>query len=200
MQRFQAALEDIEVSGPNQPLSTGEALDQTNAWLKEAQQNGNKIMIVGNGGSAGVASHMAVDFWKNGGVRAMTFNDAPVLTCISNDYSYEEVFEVPIRQFANRGDIAICISSSGNSVNIRRGANAAQEMGCHVITCTGFKADNPLRSLGDLNFYVPSYSYGFVETLHQLIIHVILDNKLYLMDRKDVFYRNEIMEMGEGGE
>ena len=95
-------------------------------------------MIIGNGGSAGVASHMAVDFWKNGGVRAMTFNDAPVLTCVANDYSYEEVFEVPIRQFANPGDIAICISSSGSSINIRRGAKAAKEMGCHVITCSGF--------------------------------------------------------------
>ena len=51
--------------------------------------------------------------------------------------------------------------------------------------------------MGDLNFYVPSFSYGFVETIHQLIIHVILDNKLYLLDQKDVFYRNEVMARGE---
>ncbi|MEM7369284.1 MAG: SIS domain-containing protein [Bacteroidota bacterium] len=194
MQQFQTALEGIEVSDAEQKISTAEALKQTNIWLQEAQKLGKKIMIFGNGGSAGVASHMAVDFWKNGGVRAMTFNDAPVLTCISNDYSYEEVFEVPVRQFAEEGDIAICISSSGSSINIRRGAIAAKELGCRVIGCSGFNSDNPLRKLGDLNFYVPSFSYGFVETLHQLIIHVILDNKLYLLDKKDVFHRNEVME------
>lgn len=188
-------MDEIEVSDSNhQAIAHGEALDRSNDWLHDAQEKGNKIMIFGNGGSAGVASHMAVDFWKNGGVRAMTFNDAPVLTCIANDYSYEEVFEVPVDQFANSGDIAICISSSGNSVNIRRGATAARAKGCHVITCSGFDAHNPLRGMGHLNFYVPSYSYGFVETIHQLIIHVILDNKLYLLDKKDIFHRNEPME------
>ena len=192
-QRFQEAMEGIEASDAEGKMDYTDAMVKVQDLLKVVQENKNKIMIIGNGGSAGVASHMSVDFWKNGNVRAMTFNDAPTLTCVSNDYTYEDVFQIPIRQFAVEGDVVICISSSGGSENIKRGAIAGKECGCHVITCSGFNPENPLRSMGDLNFYVPSYSYGFVETLHQLIIHSFLDAKMYCIDKRDVFMRN--MEM-----
>lgn len=192
--QFQAALTGMEVSNQENPIEYGAALDVARGWMKTAQQTRKKLMIIGNGGSAGVASHMAIDFWKNGGVTAMTFNDGALLTCISNDISYEEVFATPIRQFADEGDIVACISSSGNSMNIRNGAQAAKEAGCHVITLSGFETDNPLRTMGDLNFFVPSHSYGFVETLHQFVLHSILDVKMYLDDNRDVFVKNQ--EMG----
>lgn len=192
--QFQTALTGMEVSDQEHPVEYGAALDVARGWLKTAQKNRKKLMIIGNGGSAGVASHMAIDFWKNGGVTAMTFNDGALLTCISNDISYEEVFATPIRQFADEGDIVACISSSGNSLNIRNGVQAAKEAGCHVITLSGFETDNPLRSMGDLNFFVPSHSYGFVETLHQFVLHSILDVKMYLDDNRDVFVKNQ--EMG----
>lgn len=191
--RFQAALQGIEASEGQEAISYAAALDITRPWLREARQAGRKIMIIGNGGSAGVASHLAIDFWKNGGVRAMAFNDGALLTCVSNDISFEEVFSTPIRQFADPGDIAMCISSSGGSPNIRRGAEAAMAAGCHVITLSGFQPDNPLRGMGHLNFFVPSHSYGFVETLHQYILHSILDVKMYLDDKRDVFFKNSAM-------
>ncbi|MEZ4826137.1 MAG: SIS domain-containing protein [Bacteroidia bacterium] len=191
---FTEALSNIKASDQENEISYDAALDLTMKWLVKAQQAHRKIMIIGNGGSAGVASHLAVDFWKNGGVRAITFNDAPVLTCIANDYSYDEVFSIPIEQFAEKGDIAICISSSGSSVNILKGAQAALQSGATVITCSGFKPDNTLRSLGHLNFYVPSFSYGFVETLHQFIIHSILDVKMFCVDEKDIFHKNQPMK------
>ena len=184
----------IEASTAEGAVPYDQALAMTTEWLVEAQASGRKIMIFGNGGSAGVASHLGVDFWKNGGVRCMTFNDASVLTCISNDYSYADVFAVPVAQFADPGDLVIAISSSGGSENILKGAQAGIDHGCKVITCSGFANDNPLRKLGDANFYVPSYSYGFVETLHQLIIHSILDIKLQLVDHKNVFHRNQPMD------
>lgn len=193
MARFQEALTGTEVWSGKQPVAYGEALDTSREWLKEAHRLGRKLMIIGNGGSAGVASHMAIDFWKNGGVRAMTFNDGALLTCISNDISYDEVFSTPIRQFADEGDIVACISSSGNSVNIRNGALAAAEKGCKIITLSGFQPDNPLRDMGHLNFFVPSHSYGFVETLHQFVLHSILDVKMYLDDKRDVFHKNSPM-------
>lgn len=183
----------MEVSDQEHSIEYGAALDVARSWLKTAKQTRKKLMIIGNGGSAGVASHMAIDFWKNGGVTAMTFNDGALLTCISNDISYEEVFATPIRQFADEGDIVACISSSGNSMNIRNGAQAAKEAGCHVITLSGFETDNPLRTMGDLNFFVPSHSYGFVETLHQFVLHSILDVKMYLDDNRDVFVKNQVM-------
>jgi D-sedoheptulose 7-phosphate isomerase len=192
-QRFQEAMKGIEATDKKKVLPYGTAMEKVQDLLKEVQIGGNKIMIIGNGGSAGVASHLSIDFWKNGNIKAMTFNDASILTCISNDYSFEDVFQVPIRQFAVEGDIVICISSSGESENILRGSIAAREMGCHVITCSGFSPDNALRKTGDLNFFVPAYSYGFVETLHQLIIHSFLDAKMYCADKRDVFMKNREM-------
>ncbi|MEK6616901.1 MAG: SIS domain-containing protein [Bacteroidota bacterium] len=158
--------------------------------VKKVQLANKKIMMVGNGGSAGIASHQAVDYWKNGGVRAIAFNDSSLLTCISNDFSYAEVFSKPIEMFAEKGDLAFCISSSGGSKNIMNAAGQAKKSGCGVITFSGFRSDNPLRKIGDLNFYLPSHSYGYVEILHLFILHNILDAKLYCSDKTDVFNAN----------
>lgn len=134
----------------------------------------HKIMFIGNGGSAAIASHMAVDFWKNGDVKALSFNDGPQLTCLGNDYGYQYVFEKPITVFADPGDILVAISSSGRSENILLGVEAARAKGCFIITLSGFDRDNPLSSMGDLNFYVPSTSYGTVEVIHHSICHCVL--------------------------
>lgn len=136
---------------------------------------GRKIIFIGNGGSAAIAEHSAIDYWKNGGIRAISFNDGPLLTCIGNDYGYEMVFEKPLRMFADADDVLVAISSSGKSPNILNAAKAAIEMGCNVITLSGFSSDNPLRELGDMNFYLPSDHYGLVELGHQIILHTILD-------------------------
>lgn len=136
---------------------------------------GQKLMFIGNGASAAISSHMATDYWKNGGIRAVAFNDSSLLTCVSNDYGYKHVFEKPIEMFADAGDILFAISSSGNSENIIRGVKAARVAKCQVVTFSGFKNDNPLRTMGDYNFYVPSLSYGSVEIIHQSICHCICD-------------------------
>lgn len=136
----------------------------------------HKVMFIGNGGSAAISSHMSVDFWKNGGMRSVAFNDSSLLTCIGNDYGYKHIFEKPIEMFADQGDVLIAISSSGRSENILLGVGAARKKGCGVITLSGFDGDNPLSSMGDVNFYVPSKAYGPVEVLHHSICHCILDN------------------------
>jgi D-sedoheptulose 7-phosphate isomerase len=146
--------------------------------IKKAQAAGKKIIFIGNGGSASIASHMAIDFWKNGRIKAVCFNDPAQLTCLSNDYGYAYVFEKPIEFFAEPEDMVIAISSSGKSENILRGVKAAKAKRCNVITMSGFSKDNPLRKLGHLNFYVPSDSYGFVEVVHGAICHSVLDTIL----------------------
>ncbi len=108
-------------------------------------------------------------------MRAIAFNDAALLTCVSNDIGYKHVFEKSIEMFADKGDVLIAISSSGKSENILRGAAAAKKKGCKIITLSGFKIGNPLRKSGNLNFYVPSYVYGYVEILHHSICHCILE-------------------------
>ncbi len=134
-----------------------------------------KVIFIGNGASAAIASHMAADYSKNGKIPAITFNDSALLTCVSNDCGYQNVFKKPIELFAEQGDVLIAISSSGKSENIINGAEAAKSKGCKVITLSGFSADNPLSKLGDINFYVPSDKYSHVEIIHHSICHYMLD-------------------------
>jgi D-sedoheptulose 7-phosphate isomerase len=145
------------------------------ALIAKQARAGLKIYFIGNGASAAISSHMATDFWKNGGIRALAFNDSALLTCMGNDYGYEQVFAKPLQMFADPGDVLIAISSSGQSPNILLGVKAARERQCQVITLSGFKPDNPLRSLGDYNFYVPAQTYGAVEIVHHSICHCLLD-------------------------
>lgn len=136
---------------------------------------GKKIIWIGNGGSSAIASHGAIDYWKNGGIKSISFNEGPLLTCIGNDYGYGAVFAKPMEMFAEENDILMAISSSGQSENILRAVEIAKEKGCMVISFSGFSAQNPLRTLGDANFYVPSEHYGQVELIHGILCHGILD-------------------------
>jgi len=136
---------------------------------------GNKLIFIGNGGSAAIASHMATDYSKNGGIRSLAMNDSAMLTCLGNDLGYDRVFAKQIELHARPGDLLIAISSSGGSPNILNAVVAAKAAGCSVITLSGFKPDNPLRSKGEINFYIASDRYGFVEIGHLTICHAILD-------------------------
>lgn len=156
-------------------LEFAKGLEAVVKKIQMQTQAGNKLIFIGNGASASISSHMSTDYWKNGGMRAIAFNDSSLLTCISNDFSYEEVFEKPIKMFADKGDILMAISSSGGSKNILNAARAARETGCSVITFSGFNPKNPLSSMGDYNFYVNSPSYGFVEITHLALCHCICD-------------------------
>ncbi|MFQ5451079.1 MAG: SIS domain-containing protein [Nitrospinaceae bacterium] len=152
-----------------------EGLEKVARVIISQSHAGNKLMFIGNGASAAISSHMATDYWKNGGIRSVAFNDISLLTCISNDHGYKHVFEKPIEMFADAGDILMAISSSGQSENILRAVRAARSAGCQVITFSGFAKDNPLSSMGDYNFYVASPSYGPVEIIHLSLCHCICD-------------------------
>src|SRR3990172_2152039 len=90
-------------------LDLPEAFDLMLAWVNEVKRQDKKVIFVGNGGSAAIASHQAVDYWKNGGVRAVAFNDASLLTCVGNDFGFEHVFAKPIEMFADPDDLVIVI-------------------------------------------------------------------------------------------
>ncbi len=156
-------------------LDMAEAVNQVMAQARAAHAAGNKIIFVGNGGSSAIASHMATDYSKNGDVRAMALNDSSMLTCLGNDLGYDRVFAKQLELYARAGDLVIAISSSGRSANILNAVKAARAAKCAVVTFSGFTADNPLRRLGDINFYVASDRYGFVEIGHLTICHAILD-------------------------
>jgi D-sedoheptulose 7-phosphate isomerase len=171
-----SALRDAEVtdlSAKKLPLEEG--CDWMRRTAHEAHDAGNKIIFVGNGGSASIASHLAIDFSKNGKLRAMAFNDAAALTCLGNDLGYENVFAAQIDFHARPGDFVIAISSSGRSPNVLAAVKAARQRGCKVATFSGFTADNDLRRCGDVNFYVRAREYGFVEVAHLALCHAVLD-------------------------
>ena len=134
-----------------------------------------KIMLVGNGGSAAIVSHVQNDLCKAVGIRALVFTEQPLLTALANDNGYGSVYEFPVEQWAEAGDLLWAVSSSGNSENILRAALAASDRGCSIMTFTGFSTDNQLRQTGDLNFYVASDVYGYVETAHAGLSHMITD-------------------------
>jgi D-sedoheptulose 7-phosphate isomerase len=141
----------------------------------ESNKKGKKIIVVGNGGSAAMASHVAVDFTKAAGIRAVTFNEADLLTCFGNDYGYENWVEKALGFYADPGDTAILISSSGTSPNILKGTAKAREMGLSTITLSGFKNDNPLRELGDINLWADSQAYNVVEMTHHIWLVGMVD-------------------------
>ncbi len=176
LKELKANLDNIAVTdhyGNNLDFCLG--IDKAAELIVKRTAAGNKLMFIGNGASAAISSHMSTDYWKNGGMRAVAFNDGALLTCISNDFGYEQVFEKPIGMFADPADILIAISSSGQSKNILLGVEAARRKSCEILTLSGFKPDNPLRSLGDYNFYVPAHQYGPVEIVHHAVCHCLLD-------------------------
>ena len=120
-------------------ISIAEWFKQSIQAIKATRDIHSKLMIIGNGGSAGIASHLAIDYSKNGKLPAMAFNDPSALTCLSNDYGFEHVFAKQIEFHGRKGDVLIAISSSGKSINILNAVAAARKMGCSVITFLDFK-------------------------------------------------------------
>ena len=132
--------------------------------LAQVRKNQSSVYIIGNGGSAGVASHAVIDFVNVAKLRAFTLHDP-----------YENAFAQILAQTAKPGDVLVAISSSGNSKNICNAAVQMTNSGGTVITLSGFAGNNPLRSLGDINIWLDSGDYGFVEIGHQFILHNMSD-------------------------
>ena len=142
---------------------------------QEAHLKGKKVIFAGNGGSAAMASHCAVDLTKNAGVRAINFNEADLITCFANDYGYEKWVEKAVDFYGDSEDVMVLISSSGNSMNMVNAAKKAKKMNIHVVTFTGFDSNNKLKSEGDINIWVDSHLYNIVEMTHHIWLLSIVD-------------------------
>ncbi len=172
-QALLAACEFTDAAGARLALEDG--ILRAIQILRSAHERDSSVYLIGNGGSAAVASHATTDFVNVAKMRAQTIHDASILTCMANDYGYENGFARILERLARKDDVLIAISSSGKSPNIRNAADAARHNGGHVVTLSGFDHDNPLRSLGDLNIWLNSRDYGLVEVGHQFILHNISD-------------------------
>jgi D-sedoheptulose 7-phosphate isomerase len=174
---FSRLLGRVEVTtreGASVPVDQG--IDSVVEVIVTLKAGGGKALLIGNGGSAAIVSHVHNDLCHTVGVRAIVFNETPLLTAVANDHGYQDVFHRPIDLWADRQDVLIAISSSGESPNIVKAATLASEKGCRVVTFTGFKPTNRLRQIGHVNVYVPASTYGHVEMAHSLISHCVTDS------------------------
>lgn len=143
----------------------------------------NKVIIIGNGGSSAIASHVAIDLNKVANISSLTFNDMSNITALSNDLNYENVFSENIKFLGRKGDVLISISSSGNSKNILNAIRTAKNAKfSKIITFTGMNHNNKVKKNGDINVWVDSHLYNFIENIHQILLLYCVDtfNKIKL--------------------
>ncbi len=163
---------------PGRPVAQNAAFLEARDLILAARSAPRKVMVVGNGGSAAIASHLQTDLAHGLGVRALVFTEPSTLTAQANDHGYENAYRNLTDLWTEAGDLLVAISSSGRSANILNACQAARAKRAKLITFSGFSADNPLRLLGDLNFYVSSSQYGTVESAHAVLIHHLTDQIL----------------------
>ena len=176
-QKLSSLIQSVRVTDrEGKSLTLDQGMD---AALSMILNEGYKILLIGNGGSAAIVSHVQNDLCKAAGLRAMVFNEPPFLTALGNDHGYESVFERPVELWAESNDLLIAVSSSGKSESILRAVKTAKGKGCRVLTFSGFHEDNSLRSMGDVNFYVASGDYGFVEVSHMALAHFLTDQAMH---------------------
>lgn len=150
-------------------------LDLKNLVLKSPE-----IFLIGNGGSNAIASHTAVDYIKFLNRRCHVPNASDLITMIVNDYGAENMYSKFIEyNYSENKQLAILISSSGNSKNILQAAIKCDELNIPMIILTGFDISNPLNNLNldniKLKYWVDSKNYGIVEMTHHIFLHSIIE-------------------------
>lgn len=160
------------------PLFSEEAIHsllELKALLEFVHKNGMKTMVMGNGASASIASHISTDLSKGADIRTVNFNDANLITALSNDYGYENWMAKAVEIYGDIGDIVILVSSSGRSKNVIKAAQIAKSMDMRVVTFSGFLEDNPLKQCGDINLWVDSKAYNIIENMHMIWLTAVCD-------------------------
>ena len=165
----------IATDGSGRILHIDEAMNQSVKILQEIKSHEKKALLVGNGGSAAIMAHMQNDLLKADRVKAMVLTETSLLTALTNDDGYEVAYSFQVDAWGESNDLLIAVSSSGKSKNILNSVRVAKEKEMYAITLSGFSPGNPLREMGDINFFIPSFSYGMVELSHSILCHYLTD-------------------------
>ena len=148
------------------------------SMLEKLLQNRDLIILIGNGGSNAICSHIAQDYTKALGKKAISFSDASRLTCYINDYGSDYAYVKFIEHFSSKTSLCILISSSGNSKNVVNCADFCSKNDVDFVILSGFDENNELRSSFEdkakLSYYVKSKDYGIVENLHSIFLHAVI--------------------------
>lgn len=178
LQRFEElsrAVSECIYTSFSKNISEAEASRFFFSLIQDVVERKGIVYVIGNGGSAGIASHFSNDLMKALKIPSQTFYDSNLLTCLANDIGYENVFSYPLERLLTSKDMLVAISSSGKSHSITNGAQIALDRGASLITLSGFESSNPLRKLGQLNCWINRADYGLVEMAHFFILHTIID-------------------------
>ncbi len=154
-------------------------VEETIGLFRRAREEGRRIFVCGNGGSASTASHFVCDMVKGASYgkpsrfRIMALTDSlPTLTAYTNDVNYECVFVEQLKNFAEPEDLVVAISASGNSLNVIRAVEYGNSVGCRTIALTG-KDGGRLGQVAELNIQVAHSHMGRIEDLHMMVLHMI---------------------------
>lgn len=147
------------------------------SFKKYKNNKKNKIILFGNGGSASICNHVSVDLSKNARVKATTFNEANLITCLSNDYGHDNWMKEALKIHCEKKDLVVFVSSSGNSKNIVNAAKWCKKNNIKIITFTGFSKNNLLNKINKngISFWVNSKAYNHVEMCHLYLLLSTVD-------------------------
>ncbi|NGX35223.1 MAG: Phosphoheptose isomerase [Candidatus Anoxychlamydiales bacterium] len=175
LEEFQSIITNSICTTQKDIVEIEEALSIFKSYLLTTKKNNGLVYVIGNGGSAGIASHFCNDLIKALKIPANTLVDSNVLTCLANDFGYDSCYSEALKVNLKKQDLLVAISSSGNSMNIIKAVKVANDKEAMAITLSGFDASNPLRQLGNLNIWLDRIDYGLVEMGHLFILHSLVD-------------------------
>ena len=152
----------------------------------KVKNNKGKIMIFGNGAGASIASHAATDFTKNAKVPAMSFDSSTYLTCLSNDYGYDQVVLKAISHFYKKDDLIILLSASGNSLNMINAAKYCNKNSIQYLSISGFSKKNKLNKISKNKIWIDSVSWNLVEIVQLSILLSYVDRIIGKINYKKI--------------
>lgn len=140
---------------------------------------GGKVIIFGNGGSACDAAHFAEEFTgryrsNRRALPVMALNDPGHITCVGNDYGFDEIFRRPVEAFCKKGDIVIGLSTSGNSANVKSALDQAKSQGGTTVALLG-KGGGVMKELYDFEWIVPGSTSDRIQEIHMMILHIVIE-------------------------
>jgi len=172
-------------------VDPNDLFDTINNELISLKKNKGKLYFFGNGASSSFANHMSLDFSKNGKINSRSLSDSSFLTALANDFNFAEIFTefLKIENVASN-DLVVTISSSGNSSNILNVLEYCKKNGIKTLALSGLKEDSKSIKMSTYSIHVPMKTYGIVECIHQIILHLILDNFMQIFEWEKVEFQN----------
>ena len=145
--------------------------------FKEAFDSHSRIIILGNGGSSSVASHISQDYMKFQGKKISILSDPSMITMLTNDFGYDWAYQKFLEYYVEKDTLVVIMSSGGESDNMINCLNWCEEYNVPYGVLTGFESDNTIRKTAKnalWNYHIASTSYGVVECVHQIFLHGVV--------------------------